>query len=208
QSMNSPRLLLARVPVLATLVLLPTIVVSVVAGAPDRRRPTVTITAPTAGATLSGTVAVTGNASDNVAVSRVDVMIDSGPYTGATGTTAWSFSWQTTSVADGAHTLTARATDTPGRTSSASASVSGSNAAVGGVVGGGDAAGAIPTGLPKRFAVGLYEENGGNWMSTSGVRWDMRYRYFVRGWVNNWGWGAYDGSWGLAYLRECDSQGF
>ena len=45
-------------------------------------------------------------------------------------------------------------------------------------------------------------------MRDSTVRWDDRYRYFVYGWVNNWGWGAYDGSWGLAYMRECDSQGF
>ena len=26
--------------------------------------------------------------------------------------------------------------------------------------------------------------------------------------MNNWGWGAYDGSWGLGFLRESDAQGF
>ena len=36
----------------------------------------------------------------------------------------------------------------------------------------------------------------------------MRYRYFTKGWVNNWGFGAYDGSWGLGYMRECDGQRF
>jgi hypothetical protein len=45
-------------------------------------------------------------------------------------------------------------------------------------------------------------------MRDSGVRWDTRYRYFVNGWVNNWGWGAYDGSWGFDYLTQCDSLGF
>jgi hypothetical protein len=44
-------------------------------------------------------------------------------------------------------------------------------------------------------------------MRDSGVRWDARYRYFVQGWVNNWGWSGYDGSWGLDYLRQSDSLG-
>lgn len=56
--------------------------------------------------------------------------------------------------------------------------------------------------------VGLFEDTGLTWMKNSGVRWGARYRYFTKGWVNNWGWGAYDGSWGLHYLRECDGQGF
>ena len=47
-----------------------------------------------------------------------------------------------------------------------------------------------------------------SWMTTSGTRWDARYRYFTKGWVNNWGWGDYNGSWGLDYMKECDAQGF
>src|SRR5690349_5663729 len=73
---------------------------------------------------------------------------------------------------------------------------------------GGSAAGAIPAGLPARELVGLFEDTGATWMKSSGARWDARYRYFTKGWVNNWGFGAYDGSWGLGYMRECDSQGF
>jgi hypothetical protein len=45
-------------------------------------------------------------------------------------------------------------------------------------------------------------------MQSSSVPWDVRYRYFVKGWVNNWGYGPYDGSWGLSYMQECDAQGF
>src|SRR3954466_278995 len=45
-------------------------------------------------------------------------------------------------------------------------------------------------------------------MKGSGVPWDHRYRYFTKGWVNNWGYGAYDGSWGLNYMKECDAQHF
>jgi hypothetical protein len=56
--------------------------------------------------------------------------------------------------------------------------------------------------------VGLFEDTGQTWMRNSAVAWDVRYRYFTKGWVNNWGFGAYDGSWGLGYMRECDQQRF
>lgn len=70
------------------------------------------------------------------------------------------------------------------------------------------AAGVVPQGMPPRLAIGLFSDTGDTWMRDSGVRWDVRYRYFTKGWVNNWGWGADDGSWGLAYMRECDQQKF
>jgi hypothetical protein len=73
-------------------------------------------------------------------------------------------------------------------------------------IAGATAAGVIPSGLPARMMVGLFEDTGGSWMRTSGAAWDVRYRYFTKGWVNNWGFGAYDGSWGLGYMRECDQQ--
>jgi len=68
--------------------------------------------------------------------------------------------------------------------------------------------GSVPAGMPPRVAVGLFEDTGGTWMKSSGAKWDVRYRYFTKGWVNNWGWSGADGSWGLSYLKECDSQGF
>lgn len=71
---------------------------------------------------------------------------------------------------------------------------------------GSSAKGAIPTGLPARVLVGLFEDTGSTWMKNSGVRWDARYRYLTKGWVNNWGFGAYDGSFALNYFRECDAQ--
>jgi hypothetical protein len=69
-------------------------------------------------------------------------------------------------------------------------------------------AGTIPAGLPRRVMVGLFENTGKTWMKDSGVPWDARYRYFTKGWVNNWGYGPYDGSWGLHFLRESDAQGY
>ena len=53
---------------------------------------------------------------------------------------------------------------------------------------------------------GVFEGPGETWMKSSGVAWDYRYQYFTKGWVNNWGWGSADGSWGLSYMRECDAQ--
>jgi hypothetical protein len=73
---------------------------------------------------------------------------------------------------------------------------------------GATAKGAIPAGLPARVMVGLFEDTGSSWMKNSGVRWDSRYRYLTKGWVNNWGWGGYDGGFALSYFRECDAQGF
>lgn len=67
--------------------------------------------------------------------------------------------------------------------------------------------GAIPAGLPSRLTIGLMEDSGGTWMKTSGAKWDSRYRYLTKGWSNNWGWSANDGSFALNYMKECDAQG-
>ncbi|MBK7859986.1 MAG: hypothetical protein IPJ65_15460 [Archangiaceae bacterium] len=68
-------------------------------------------------------------------------------------------------------------------------------------------AGTVPAGMPARLSVGLKEENGKTWMKNSGAPWDARYRYLVKGWVNNWGWSPADGSYALSYMRECQAQG-
>lgn len=73
---------------------------------------------------------------------------------------------------------------------------------------GGSAKGVIPAGLPARVEVGLFEGTGKTWMKDSAVPWDMRYQYFTKGWIDNWGWGSRDGKWGLDYMRECDAQRF
>ena len=85
--------------------------------------PTVTVTSPAAGATLAGLVTMSGTASDNVSVARVEVQVDSGPYQLAVGTTAWTYSLDTRQYANGSHTLTARATDPAGNQASATRSV-------------------------------------------------------------------------------------
>jgi lysyl endopeptidase len=76
----------------------------------DTTPPTTSITAPANGATVSGTVSVTANASDNVGVARVEFLVDGA--VAATDTSApYSFSWNTAGVANGSHTLRSRAFD-------------------------------------------------------------------------------------------------
>jgi Big-like domain-containing protein len=74
--------------------------------------PTVSITAPASGATASGTITVTANASDSVSIASVQFQVD-GSNLGATDTTApYSAFLNTTTLANGTHALTAVATDT------------------------------------------------------------------------------------------------
>ena len=85
----------------------------------DTTPPTVSLTAPALNATLAGTVSVTANAADNVAVASVQFLVD-GANLGAPVTTApYAVSWNTTSVVNGTHTLSARATDTSGNVGNA-----------------------------------------------------------------------------------------
>ena len=81
---------------------------------PTRRRPRCGVSAPAAGATVSGTVSVSASASDNVGVVGVQFLLD-GANLGAEDTAApYTVSWNTTGAANGAHTLSARARDAAG----------------------------------------------------------------------------------------------
>jgi Bacterial Ig domain/Repeat of unknown function (DUF5648) len=79
---------------------------------PDTTAPTVGIASPTAG-TVSGTVTVSANASDNVGVTRVDFYVN-GSLAGSDSATPYQYSWNTTSVANGTATLRAIAYDAAG----------------------------------------------------------------------------------------------
>jgi glucose/arabinose dehydrogenase/chitodextrinase len=77
----------------------------------DNTAPTVSLTAPANGATVTGKINVTANASDNVGVVGVQFLLD-GNNLGAEDTTApYSVSWDTSTATNGAHVLTARARD-------------------------------------------------------------------------------------------------
>jgi len=99
-------------------------------GGGDTVPPVTSLTAPAAGATVSGTVNVTANATDNVGVVGVQFKVD-GSDLGAEDTSSpYSVSWNTTTVSNGVHTLTAVARDAAGnQTTAATVSVTASNTA-------------------------------------------------------------------------------
>lgn len=72
---------------------------------------------------------------------------------------------------------------------------------------GGGGAGSLPAGLPQKMLVGLFEDGGKTWMKNSGVPWNARYRYLVKGWTNNFGFGDRDGSFAGGYFDECAAMG-
>ncbi len=96
---------------------------------PDTTPPTVSVTSPAAGATVSGTVSVSAGAADNVGVAGVRFTLDGAPL-GAEDTSApYSVSWNTTTASGGAHTLRAIARDAAGNeTTSAPVGVTVNNA--------------------------------------------------------------------------------
>jgi Bacterial Ig domain len=95
---------------------------------PDTTPPAVAITLPSNGATVNGTTSVTGSASDNAALARVEVSVDGGAYQLAQGTSNWSYSLDTTAYGDGSHNISARATDSVGNVGSTAETINVQNA--------------------------------------------------------------------------------
>jgi beta-lactamase superfamily II metal-dependent hydrolase len=79
-------------------------------GGGDTIPPTTSITAPLAGATVSGTTSVTASASDNVGVTKVEFYLD-GVLQSTDTTSPYAWSWNTTTATNGAHSLTSKAYD-------------------------------------------------------------------------------------------------
>lgn len=98
-------------------------------GGRDTRPPSVSISTPASAATLGGNVTASGTAGDNAGLAKVELSVDSGPYQLASGTTAWSASFDTTQHESGSHVIVARATDKAGNSALASVTVTFANAA-------------------------------------------------------------------------------
>ena len=82
----------------------------------DPTAPTVTITSPTNNAQVGGIITITADADDETGVLGVQFFVD-GTATGPEDTVEpYGANWDTRGVANGAHTLTARARDTSGNT--------------------------------------------------------------------------------------------
>ncbi len=89
---------------------------------PDTTPPTVTMSAPAEGATVTGAaVTVSADAIDDVGVASVQFLLDGAALGPPATSEPYSITWDSTAVADGAHTLSAQASDGAGNTAIATA---------------------------------------------------------------------------------------
>jgi hypothetical protein len=98
---------------------------SVTTGTPDTTPPSVQMTAPAAGSTVSGSVVVTASASDNRAVAGVQFQVTNLATSATTNLGApvtsspYQTTWNTSGLPNGQYALSAVATDTAGNTATA-----------------------------------------------------------------------------------------
>ena len=90
------------------------------AGTSDTTPPTVSLTSPANGSTVTGTIAVTANASDNQGVVGVQFTLDGANLSAEATAAPYSVQLDTTAVGNGSHTLSAVARDAAGNTATAS----------------------------------------------------------------------------------------
>jgi PKD repeat protein len=87
----------------------------------DTTAPTVSVTAPGSGTTVSGAVSVQASASDNVGVQSVQFRLDGQTLGAADSSAPYAVSWDTRTALNGPHNLTAVATDAAGNSATSSA---------------------------------------------------------------------------------------
>ena len=79
----------------------------------DQTAPSVSLTAPANNSTVSGTIAINANSTDNTGgtgVSKVEFLVDN-VLRATDSTSPYSFSWDSKTVSDGAHAITAKSYD-------------------------------------------------------------------------------------------------
>ncbi|MBI4948333.1 S8 family serine peptidase [Candidatus Berkelbacteria bacterium] len=92
----------------------------------DTTPPTISLSSPTNGSTVSGTLSISVNASDNVGIKEVYTVLD-GTNLGTDTSSPYSFSYDTKQKPNGTYSLQATAIDTSGNISSTTISVTISN---------------------------------------------------------------------------------
>ena len=85
----------------------------------DTTAPTISLSAPTSDATISGTASISATASDNVGVVGVQFKVDGNNVGSEDTSSPYSISWNTTTVSNGTHDITAIARDAGGNTATA-----------------------------------------------------------------------------------------
>jgi hypothetical protein len=100
--------------------------VSVSNSTSDTTAPVVSLTSPSSGTTVSGTIAVSASASDNVGIAKVE-FYRSTTLIASDTTSPYSISFDTTTVANGSLSLSAKGYDAAGNTTSDSTTVNVNN---------------------------------------------------------------------------------
>ena len=88
----------------------------------DRTAPTVAVTSPATGATVSGTTTVSATAQDDIGVTRVEFAVD-GTRIASVASAPFTAAWDTRPLALGNHTVTATAYDAAGHSTTAASAV-------------------------------------------------------------------------------------
>jgi poly(hydroxyalkanoate) depolymerase family esterase len=96
----------------------------------DTTPPSVQLTSPAAGATVSGNITLAATASDNTSVARVELLVD-GAQVASDTAAPYEVTWNSASVGDGSHVVTARAVDTAGNTATSERTITTQNGTVG-----------------------------------------------------------------------------
>lgn len=91
-------------------------------GNPDTENPTVSITSPSNGQTVSDTISISASASDNVGVDYVQCQVDGGSWS-QDSTSPYSWTLDTTALSDGNHQINVVAYDAAGNSDSDSITI-------------------------------------------------------------------------------------
>jgi alpha-amylase len=83
----------------------------------DTTPPNVSLLTPTNNAVVSGNLQISGTASDNLAVQKVQARLDNGVWLTAAGTASWNLSLNSSNFLNGPHVVSARAFDAAGNIS-------------------------------------------------------------------------------------------
>ena len=90
--------------------------ITVANAAGDAIPPVATLTAPAAGAVLTGAAVLSATATDNVGVTSVQFMLDGQPFGASLAAAPYTTAWDTTAAANGTHALQVVARDAAGNT--------------------------------------------------------------------------------------------
>ncbi len=153
--------------------------------------PAVTILQPASSGTVSGSVTVSGTAGDSAGITQVQLSVDGGTPQTLSGTTYWSTPIDTTTLANGPHTVTVQATDAAGNTGSASITIDVQNSA---------------TACPAP-AAGVTELSGNVSVESGQAGWTGTYNSKSSVTRVEPSGGSYDGSWALQVAPKAGDSG-